>query len=100
MSAPSAAYRPLADRMRPRSLDEIEGQEKLLGEGRALRRLLIRGEIPSMILWGPPGTGKTTIARLLADLLAAELEGISAVMSGVSRLGRAHRLPCGGSRCC
>ncbi len=80
------AAKPLADRIRPRSLDEIEGQEKILGEGRALRRLLTRGEIPSMILWGPPGTGKTTNARLLADLLEAEFESLSAVMSGVRDL--------------
>lgn len=79
-------HQPLAERMRPRTLDEVVGQEKILGEGRALRRLLSRGEIPSMILWGPPGTGKTTIARLLADLLKADLESLSAVMGGVKDL--------------
>ena len=51
------AAKPLADRMRPNSLDEIEGQDAILGQGRALRRLISRGEIPSMVLWGPPGTG-------------------------------------------
>ena len=58
---------PLAARMRPRSLDEFRGQEHLLGEGKALRAMLARGEPASMILWGPPGSGKTTLARLIAQ---------------------------------
>jgi len=78
--------RPLADRIRPQTLDEIVGQEKLVGEGRAIRHLVARGEIPSMILWGPPGSGKTTLARVLASYLKAELESVSAVMSGVKEL--------------
>jgi putative ATPase len=77
---------PLADRVRPRTLDEVVGQEKILGQGRALRRVIERGDIPSMILWGPPGSGKTTIARLLAHHLEAELDSVSAVMSGVKEL--------------
>jgi putative ATPase len=77
---------PLAERLRPRTLDEIVGQEKVLGEGRALRRLLALGELPSVILWGPPGSGKTTLARVMAHHLKAEFEAMSAVMSGVKEL--------------
>jgi putative ATPase len=80
------AGKPLAERMRPRTLDEVVGQEKLIGPGRALRRLIERHEIPSMILWGPPGSGKTTLARVLAASVDAELEALSAVMSGVKDL--------------
>jgi putative ATPase len=75
---------PLAARMRPRSFEEYVGQGHLVGEGRALTRVLSRGSLPSIILWGPAGTGKTTLAHLLADAVGAELMQLSAVNSGVA----------------
>lgn len=75
--------RPLAERMRPRDLDEVVGQRRLLGEGSALRRAIESGRMHSMILWGPPGCGKTTLALLLAKYAEAEFIAISAVMSGL-----------------
>jgi putative ATPase len=74
---------PLAERMRPRSLDDVVGQQALVGEGGVIRSLLSDGELPSLIFWGPPGSGKTTIARLLADAAGAEMVTFSAVLSGV-----------------
>ncbi len=86
---------PLADRMRPRTLDEILGQESLLGTGAALPSLVAAGELPSLILWGPPGCGKTTLARLLASAPGTRFEGMSAVTAGVkeirSAIARASR---------
>jgi putative ATPase len=81
-----AADAPLADRMRPTALDEVVGQEALLGPGAALRALVEAGELPSLILWGPPGCGKTTLARLLADRSATRFEPLSAVMAGVKEI--------------
>ncbi|MFO7305119.1 MAG: replication-associated recombination protein A [Gammaproteobacteria bacterium] len=75
--------RPLADRMRPRALDEYVGQTHLLGRGKPLRRMLEGGHLHSMILWGPPGTGKTTLARLVADTCNARFIALSAVLVGV-----------------
>jgi len=75
---------PLADRMRPRSLDEVVGQDALVGPGGVVRALVARGELPSMVLWGPPGCGKTTIARLVALEAGLDLVSFSAVMSGVA----------------
>ncbi|GAB4193568.1 MAG: replication-associated recombination protein A [Wenzhouxiangellaceae bacterium] len=77
---------PLAARMRPRRLDEVLGQDHLLGEGRPLRRAVERGRLHSMVLWGPPGTGKTTLAGLLADRHAAEFVALSAISSGVKEV--------------
>jgi len=74
---------PLAERMRPRTLAEVVGQRALLGEEGLLTRLVARGELPSLIFWGPPGCGKTTLARLLAAACNAELVAFSAVLSGV-----------------
>ena len=77
---------PLADRLRPRSLDEVVGQEHLTGPDGAIGRMVAAGRLASMILWGPPGTGKTSIARLLADAVALRFVAISAVFSGVADL--------------
>jgi putative ATPase len=76
-------YRPLADRLRPQSLDEYVGQSHLLGAGAPLRRALESGRPHSMILWGPPGTGKTTLARLVAQGARAEFIQLSAVLAGI-----------------
>ncbi|MGD8379831.1 MAG: replication-associated recombination protein A [Gammaproteobacteria bacterium] len=77
------AYRPLADRMRPRSLDDFVGQGHILGPGRPLRSAIEHGHPHSMILWGPPGTGKTTLARLVAATCQSRFVALSAVMAGV-----------------
>jgi putative ATPase len=80
---PVEDMRPLADRMRPTSLDEYIGQTHLFGPGKPLRRMLEGRHLHSMILWGPPGTGKTTLARLVAQQCNAEFIALSAVMAGV-----------------
>jgi hypothetical protein len=72
---------PLAARMRPRTLDEFVGQEHLIGEGHALRRAIETDRIPSMILWGPPGTGKTTLSEVIAQKTGAQFVALSAVRS-------------------
>jgi len=81
-----AATAPLADKLRPQSLDEIVGQEHLTGPDGAIGRMVAAGKLSSMILWGPPGTGKTSIARLLADAVGLRFVAISAVFSGVADL--------------
>lgn len=77
---------PLAERMRPADIDEFVGQEHLLGEGKILRRLLGLNTIPSLLLWGPPGTGKTTLARILAQNSRSDFVFFSAVLSGVKEV--------------
>ena len=77
---------PLAERMRPRSLEEILGQDEVLGPGSPLRRSIELDRLPSMILWGPPGSGKTTLARVIRQRTAAHVEAVSAVLSGVKEL--------------
>jgi putative ATPase len=82
--AGTAADAPLAARMRPRTLEEFVGQPHLVGEGGALTRVVKPGHLPSMVLWGPPGSGKTTLARLLADRAGGSWRQLSAVTSGVA----------------
>lgn len=81
-----SALNPLAERMRPKTLEALIGQPRLLGEGSALRRAIEAGHVHSMILWGPPGCGKTSLALLLAHYANAEFEAISAVLSGLSEV--------------
>ncbi len=83
---PPPERQPLAARMRPRSLEEFVGQGHLVGESGPLRRSIARGHLGSMVLWGPPGTGKTTLARILAEAVGAEFTTLSAVMSGVAEV--------------
>ncbi len=85
-SPPPSKAAPLADRMRPRTLEEFVGQAHLLGEGKVLRVALERGEVPSLILWGPPGTGKTSLAMLVAGRVNAAFIPFSAVTSGIKEI--------------
>jgi len=80
------APRPLADRLRPTTLAEVVGQDHLVGADGTLTRMLGSGRLASMILWGPPGSGKTTVARLLADATQLAFEQLSAIFSGVQDL--------------
>jgi putative ATPase len=85
----SDALKPLAERMRPRSLDEIVGQQRLVAADKALRRALEAGKVHSMVLWGPPGCGKTTLALLVARYADADFRAISAVLSGLPEVRKA-----------
>jgi putative ATPase len=86
---PIKAQAPLAERMRPRNLDEVVGQMRLVAPGSAMRRALESGNIHSMILWGPPGCGKTTLALLMAGYAKAEFKALSAVLSGIADVRKA-----------
>ena len=86
---PITDYRPLADRMRPRSLGEVVGQNHVLASGKPLREALERGQLHSMVLWGPPGSGKTTLARLIARQSDAQFLTVSAVLAGVKDIREA-----------
>jgi putative ATPase len=82
-SSAEESYQPLAARMRPRQLDDFFGQQHLLAPGKPLRDTIAGGKLHSMIFWGPPGVGKTTLARLIAETTDASFQSISAVLSGV-----------------
>lgn len=79
---------PLADRLRPRNFDEFVGQEQIIGEGKLLRQLIANDELSSLILWGPPGVGKTTLAHIIAEQTKSHFAALSAVMSGKEELKR------------
>src|SRR5580692_8155589 len=83
---PAAGPSPLAERMRPRTIEEFVGQQDLLGPGKPLRLAIERDELGSMILWGPPGCGKTTLARLIARRTHSEFVAFSAVLSGIREI--------------
>jgi len=80
------AQTPLAERLRPNTLNDLVGQEHLTGEGSILRTAIEQGKIPSMILWGPPGVGKTTIANIIAHTLHASFYTLSAISAGVKEV--------------
>ena len=86
---PNKPQAPLAEKLRPKTLDEVVGQSHLLGQGKPLRLAFQSGKLPSMILWGPPGVGKTTLARLIANTAEAEFIPISAVLSGIKDIREA-----------
>ena len=86
MSSPISENIPLAERMRPTRIEDFVGQEELLGAGRILDRLILQKKIPSLLLWGPPGSGKTTLAKILAQNMSADFVFFSAVLSGVKEV--------------
>src|SRR4030042_4226492 len=88
MKKDMAKEAPVAARMRPRTFDEFVGQEHIVGKGRVLRKAIDSGQLPSIILWGPPGSGKTTLAYIIADATESHFSPISAVNAGVADLRR------------
>src|SRR5213594_4657199 len=84
--AKHAAPAPLAERVRPRTFDELVGQDELLGPGKPLREAIERDLLQSIILWGPPGTGKTTLARIIAEMTSARFLSFSAALSGIKEI--------------
>ena len=86
LTGQNGGYQPLADQLRPKTLAEFAGQSHLLGAGKPLREALERGQLHSMVLWGPPGVGKTTLARLMAERASAHFMSLSAVLSGVKEI--------------
>ena len=93
MFEPNQSQLPLAEYLRPKFVGEIAGQKHILGEGKSLRVAIESGNLPSMILWGPPGVGKTTIARVIANSIDAEFISVSAVLSGVNKSQQDAFLP-------
>jgi len=89
----SDSKRPLAERMRPDKFEDFVGQEHILGAGKPLRVQIERDELQSLILWGPPGVGKTTLARLIARLTKADFVPFSAVLSGIKEIKALWRTP-------
>src|SRR5678809_1164732 len=82
----TSATAPLAERLRPKTLDEVVGQEHLLGPGKPLRTAIERDQVPSMILWGPPGVGKTTLAQVIAKMTKSDFVPFSAVLAGIKEI--------------
>src|SRR5207248_10840849 len=91
-SQPDDRGRPLADRMRPRTLDEFVGQEHLIAPGKPLRAQIERDDIGSLIFWGPPGIGKTTLAKIIAKMTRADFIEFSAVLSGIKERSEERRV--------
>ena len=93
LSVAKASMEPLANRIRPHDLNEFAGQQHLVGEGKPLRLAIEQGHVFSFVLWGPPGTGKTTLARIYANAINAEFHELSAVSAGKEDIRKIVRSP-------